>query len=95
MTEQELINRQLEYGDKLFAVTSLGNFFSAYDHRLFALVYSTGYRVMRRQGLTTGFSESRLEHVLEQIEAAHWQVAANCKKKEYDRINKSNDTCRF
>lgn len=78
MTEQELINRQLEYGDKLFA-----------------LAYSTGYRVMRRQLLITGFPESRLEHVLEQIEAAHWQVAANCKKKEHDRINKSNDTCRF
>ena len=76
MTEQELINRQLEYGNKLFVVTKSGNFFSAYDYGAFALARATGYRVMRRQRkggrqvLTTGFPASRLEHVLEQIEAA-------------------------
>lgn len=76
MTEKELINRQQEYGDKRFVVTRSGKFFSAYDCGAFALARATGYRVMRRQRkggrsvLTTGFPESRLENVLQQIAAA-------------------------
>lgn len=76
MTEQELINKQKEYGDSRFAVTRSGKFFCAYGCGAFALARATSYRVMRRPRkggnfvLTTGFPESRLANVLEQI-AAH------------------------
>lgn len=76
MTENELIEKQRESGDSRFVVTRSGKFYSAYDCGAFALARATGYRVMRRQRkgdrfvLTTGFPESRLENVLQQIVAA-------------------------
>lgn len=76
MTENELIRKQQELGKELFVVTKSGKFYSAYDCGAFALARATGYRVMRRQRkgdrfvLTTGFPESRLENVLQQIVTA-------------------------
>lgn len=73
MTEQDLINRQEELGEEQFLVTKSGTFYAAYACGAFALSRPTGYRVMRRQRkggrhvLTTGFPESRLEWVKEQI----------------------------
>lgn len=75
MTEQELIQKQREYGDRDFVVTKSGKFYSAYGCGAFALARATGYRVMRRRRkgghciLTTGFPENRMENVLEQIES--------------------------
>lgn len=80
MTEQELINKQKEYGDSRFAVTRSGKFFCAYGCGAFALARATGYRVMRRPRkgghsvLTTGFPESRLANVLEQIAACGGEI---------------------
>lgn len=80
MTEQELINKQKEYGDSRFTVTRSGKFFCAYGCGAFALARATGYRVMRRPRkgghsvLTTGFLESRLANVLEQIAACGGEV---------------------
>lgn len=76
MTENELIQKQQEYGDSQFVVTRSGKFYSAYGCGAFALARATGYRVMRRQRkgdrfvLTTGFPECRLENVLQQIVTA-------------------------
>lgn len=73
MTENELIEKQREYGDSLFVVTRSGKFYSAYDCGAFALARATGYRVMRRPRkggrfvLTVGFPDSRLASVLEHI----------------------------
>lgn len=80
MTENELVQRQQEYGDKRFVVTKSGKFFSAYGCGAFALARATGYRVTRRQRkgghfvLTTGFPESRIENVLEQIVACGGKI---------------------
>lgn len=80
MTENELEQRQQEYGDKMFVVTKSGKFFSAYGCGAFALARATGYRVMRRHRkgghfvLTTGFPESRIENVLEQIVACGGKI---------------------
>lgn len=80
MTENELVQRQQEYGDKRFVVTKSGKFFSAYGCGAFALARATGYRVMRRQRkgghfvLTTGFPEGRIENVLEQIVACGGRI---------------------
>lgn len=80
MTENELVQRQQEYGDKRFVVTKSGKFFSAYGCGAFALARATGYRVMRRQRkgghfvLTTGFPENRIENVLEQLEACGGKI---------------------
>lgn len=80
MTENELVQRQQEYGDKRFVVTKSGKFFSAYGCGAFALARATGYRVMRRQRkgghfvLTTGFPEGRIENVLEQIVACGGKI---------------------
>ena len=80
MTEQELINKQKEYGDSRFSVTRSGKFFCAYGCGAFALARATGYRVMRRPRkgghcvLTTGFPESRLANVVEQIAACGGEI---------------------
>ena len=73
MTERELIQQQQELGDSRFLVTRSGKFFSAYGCGAFALARATGYRVMHRQRkggnfvLTTGFPESHVGKVMEQI----------------------------
>ncbi len=80
MTEQELIRKQQEHGTEQFVVTRSGKFFCAYGCGAFALARATGYRVMRRPRrgglsvLTTGFPESRLEKVMEQIAACGGSV---------------------
>ena len=73
MTERELIQQQQELGDSRFLVTRSGKFFSA-------LARATGYRVMHRQRkggnfvLTTGFPESHVGKVMEQIIAAGGKI---------------------
>lgn len=80
MTENELILKQRECGDTLFVATRSGRFYHAYDCGAFALARATGYHVMRRPRrggtfvLTAGFPESRLENVLERIEAAGGRI---------------------
>ena len=80
MTERELIQQQQELGDSRFLVTRSGKFFSAYGCGAFALARATGYRVMHRQRkggnfvLTTGFPESHVGKVMEQIIAAGGKI---------------------
>lgn len=80
MTERELIQQQQELGDSRFLVTRSGKFFSAYGCGAFALARATCYRVMHRQRkggnfvLTTGFPESHVGKVMEQIIAAGGKI---------------------
>ena len=90
MTERELIQQQQELGDSRFLVTRSGKFFSAYGCGAFALARATGYRVMHRQRkggnfvLTTGFPESHVGKVMEQIIAAEGGQDRKGSKSSYD-----------
>ena len=87
MTERELIQQQQELGDSRFLVTRSGKFFSAYGCGAFALARATGYRVMHRQRkggnfvLTTGFPESHVGKVMEQIDGSEAEALVSIPEK--------------
>lgn len=72
MTEQEILKRQEDNGNREFYLMLVGKFLHAYGHGAFALARATGYRVVRkhRRGgevLTCGFPMERLDQVRQRL----------------------------
>lgn len=75
MTEQEILKRQAETGNREFFLMLVGKFLHAYGNGAFALARATGYRVLRKQRrggdvLTCGFPMGSLEQVRQRLHEA-------------------------